>query len=520
MINKDIYDKFYNELKKRDKPGDFKTDEKEEIKFMIKKFIEINSILINIKKEKPIDIEKYFTYRTLIEYVRMTIYYYSLPFIFIPFNHKRNPVTIFLTRYNYDNVYIDSMTKLDKYKENYQYFQNKLLENCNRSIDGLKRGFSPSRRTIIFMITQLDNIIINNYLKVNVSDEYKTIYRKFYDETVIKFVNNYKTFLNGYKNYCRETIGINLVCKYSTIGNDMYKYLLKKHLTIDMSAEKIHMIGIEEVKKITENMIKIKERMGYSRMDIREFYKKKIYKTFNNGDEIVNYFKLLSNENKSVIDKYFYKDIKKKCIIKKIPNYRNLAQIAYYTNTTCVFSINDNTELLPTCICKSLSLHENSPGHHYQFQYMKENGISKFLIENNRNTAFIEGWGLYVETLGDYNDVELFGKYMEEKLRAIRLVIDTGIHYYGWSYEKALEYFTQNSLLPIDKLKKELERYIAQPAQAIGYKIGELFFLRKQREWMKSGLDIKLFHKVILEGGILSLDDVERNINRFIKNKM
>ena len=102
---------------------------------------------------------------------------------------------------------------------------------------------------------------------------------------------------------------------------------------------------------------------------------------------------------------------------------------------------------------------------------------------------------------------------MEEKLRAIRLVIDTGIHYYGWSYEKALEYFSQNSLLPIDKIKKELERYIAMPAQALGYKLGELFFSRKQKEWLAKGLDIKEYHRIILEGGILSMTDLERNID-------
>lgn len=515
MEKKKILDDYYFECKKIHlNPINFSNEQKK-INFYINKFIDTNQKLIQFRKNN--DVKNFKIYRLIIENARMYIYYYSLPFIFIPFHHKNNPITTFITSFNRENTIIKNKEDLIKYYKNVDNLKNKIVFYCERCIEGLSKGFSQSKRTIIFMIDQINNIVKSENIKLNVPESLKKEYNNFFKNTFLSIIKYFGDFLQKYKKYCRDTIGIHLVCKYSDIGEKMYKFLINKHLTINISPTEIHNIGIDEVKTITEKMINIKEKLGYANMDMREFYNSKIYKTFKNGDEIIHYFKKMSGINRSVINKYFYGDINNRAIIKKIPQFRNLAQIAYYVNTTGTFYINDNTDLLPICICKSLSLHEDSPGHHFQFQYMKENGVSKFLIHGNRNTAFIEGWGLYVETLGDYNDYELFGKYMEEKLRAIRLVIDTGIHYYGWSYEKALEYFTQNSLLPLDKLKKELERYIAIPAQALGYKIGERFFLKKQREWIEKGLDIKLFHKVILDGGILSLEILEHNIDAAMK---
>ena len=528
MDKKEILDNYFNEYIElspvlytfygfRGKEDIFKNiDDKEIIQYYIKKFIDTNDKLRTLQRQG--DEHNYNIYRLIIEHTRMNIYYYSLPFIYIPFNHKRNPITTFITMNTDDKTFLETIDDYKNYFKRIISFKKYMIYQTNRSIDGLKKGFSPPKRTVEFMIKQIDNILLNESLKKDVPESLEGEYNKLYSDIIIPTVIYFREFLQKYLKYCRNTIGIHLVCKYSNIGIKMYKYLIQKHITIDISPKDIHKLGLEEVSKITNNMSRIKDKMGFSIITNNEFYKTKIFKTFNNSDELLSHFKKLQNDNILVIKKYFYKDIQKRANIRLIPSHKKLEHIAFYVAPSVeplregAFYINSNTDLLPICICKSLSLHEDSPGHHFQFQYMKEANLSNFLIYN-KNTAYVEGWALYVESLGDYNDIELFGKYMEEKLRAIRLVIDTGIHYYGWSYEKALEYFSQNSLLPIDKIKKELERYIAMPAQALGYKLGELFFSRKQKEWLAKGLDIKEYHRIILEGGILSMTDLERNID-------
>ena len=134
-----------------------------------------------------------------------------------------------------------------------------------------------------------------------------------------------------------------------------------------------------------------------------------------------------------------------------------------------------------------------------------------------RYTAFVEGWALYCENLGDYTDNELFGKYMEEKLRAIRLVIDTGIHAFGWDKQKTKQFFVSNSLLPEEKIDIQIDRYIANPGQALGYKLGELFFNKYKEKWIQSGLDIKDYHSLILDNGVIPFKILEKKIKKVLE---
>ena len=141
---------------------------------------------------------------------------------------------------------------------------------------------------------------------------------------------------------------------------------------------------------------------------------------------------------------------------------------------------------------------------------MKEKGIPQDKIYFFHSNGFVEGWALYVESLGDYTKEELFGKFVFEMLRAVRLVVDVGIHYYGWSFEKALTYMKKHLYMTESEIKTELIRYICNPGQAVSYKMGERVFF-ELRDLYKDH-NIKDFHQDVLSQGILPLDLLKKNL--------
>ena len=163
--------------------------------------------------------------------------------------------------------------------------------------------------------------------------------------------------------------------------------------------------------------------------------------------------------------------------------------------------------------CSALSKHEGIPGHHFHITYMNENKKIPLFIKTSNYTAFIEGWALYAENLGDYDDIGYFGKLNSEMLRAIRLVVDTGIHYYNWDYKKCYNLFKKYSIFPDSEIEAEIYRYVAIPGQALSYKIGELTILSLRKKYMKKHNNIKQFHKLVLENGQLPLEILINKIN-------
>ena len=161
---------------------------------------------------------------------------------------------------------------------------------------------------------------------------------------------------------------------------------------------------------------------------------------------------------------------------------------------------------------KALSLHEGNPGHHYQLTYSIDKKVPKYMLFIDHSTCYIEGWGLYSENFTPKDDLyDWFGKLEYEMLRACRLVVDTGIHYYNWSFDKTYNYILKNTNMNEHEVRNETLRYIASPGQALAYKMGEIFFknLRKKNEKM----NIKEFHKRVLENGPLPCNLIEQKFN-------
>jgi uncharacterized protein (DUF885 family) len=175
----------------------------------------------------------------------------------------------------------------------------------------------------------------------------------------------------------------------------------------------------------------------------------------------------------------------------------------------------------------TLYLHEGSPGHHFQISLAQENDALPPFMRFGGNTAYVEGWALYAETLGYdmgfYKDpYQRFGTLSDEMLRAMRLVVDTGIHSKGWSREKAIAYMLANSDMGRTDATAEVERYIAIPSQALAYKIGALTIQRlrkKAQDELGPKFDIRDFHAQVLMTGALPLAILEKKIDAWIAEK-
>ena len=215
----------------------------------------------------------------------------------------------------------------------------------------------------------------------------------------------------------------------------------------------------------------------------------------------------------NIMPKYFNNIKHYNYKIKEIPKYlaKNSTGAYYYMKSIDnkrkgTFYLNTyNYKSNPKYLVESLVLHEGNPGHNYQLSYSFDLNLPYFLIYGG-STAYIEGWALYTESLGEYkNNYSYFGKLIHEMLRAARLVVDIGIHCYNWSFEKSVNYLRKTTGLSYYECKNEILRYIANPAQALSYKIGERFILDLKKDFLKTNNNLKEFHELILKKGPIPL---------------
>ena len=165
----------------------------------------------------------------------------------------------------------------------------------------------------------------------------------------------------------------------------------------------------------------------------------------------------------------------------------------------------------------TLSLHEGIPGHHYEINYHSQGDFPDYFKLSGYD-AYSEGWGLYSETLFDYkDDIKYYFKIEYDIHRTLRLIIDTGIHYYGWDYEKCFSLMRKNLSYSDDNISKELLRYIDLPGQALTYKVGEKTLMYLRYKFLQKGYSVKDFHKLILDVGPCPLDIL---VEYFLENKL
>lgn len=234
-------------------------------------------------------------------------------------------------------------------------------------------------------------------------------------------------------------------------------------------------------------------------------------------DMIDNYKQMQKEVDEKIMPKLFEQKVSHKCEIVPVPEeQQDTASAAYYIEGDLKgkrkgkFYLNvGEAKKSNNFDVESLYLHEAMPGHHYQLTLVNDSDLPLF-IKSMQNTSYVEGWALYCENLGEYRDpISYMGKLNLEMLRAIRLVVDTGIHHYGWTYNQCRTYFIKHSLLPEHEINSEIERYIVLPGQALAYKIGEFSFNEIKEYYLEQKKSLKEFHKDVLQFGALPLEMLE-----------
>ncbi len=369
----------------------------------------------------------------------------------------------------------------------------------------------------------------------NDQDRLQQIARKTIVEVVIPAYRDFHNFfVNEYLPACRNTVG----AWDLPDGRSFYEFRTRHYTSTELTPDQIHQLGQDEVKRIRSQMQEIIEELQFegSFSDFLNFLRSDPQFYYDDPQDLYQAYLATSKRIDPELVKLFGKLPRTPYGVRPIPEaIAPDTTTAYYMPPAAdgsragYYYVNlYRPETRPKYEIEVLTVHEAMPGHHLQIALAQELGeIPKFRRYQGA-TAFVEGWGLYSESLGAelglYKDpYSRFGQLTYEMWRAVRLVVDTGIHYRGWSREQAIDFFKENAAKSELDIVNEIDRYIAWPGQALAYKIGEIR-IKQLRETASTRLgaefNVKEFHDVLLSAGALPLDLLEKRMQRWMTNKM
>jgi uncharacterized protein (DUF885 family) len=357
-------------------------------------------------------------------------------------------------------------------------------------------------------------------------------YQQMVAEKIIPAYQRMRGFLEKeYLPACRASSGISAVPN----GEQYYTHQIRTYTTTTMTADEIFKLGEQEVERLSQEMEKVKTQVGFSG-DLKSFFdhvrKRKELMPFTEPNQVVENFNKIHETMKPQLAKLFDLVPKTPFVVKRTEAFREASASAEYvqgsldgTRPGTFYVPIPNVREYNLYSDEDLFLHEAIPGHHYQISLQQENAQLPDFRRTLWYSAYGEGWALYCESLGSelglYKDpYQYFGMLGAEMHRAIRLVVDAGIHAKGWTREQAIQYSLDHEAESEASIVSEIERYMAWPGQALSYKVGQLKIraLRaKAEQALGPKFDIRSFHKIVLEDGCLPLTVLEGKITRWIQ---
>ena len=434
--------------------------------------------------------------------------------------------------------YNDWLTRLSQYSNNIEnsYENNKA---------GIEAGYTQPKLVTSGVISQIEAILDSTlenhpYLQVFLeademlltAEEKETLVNEakvlITEQINPAYTKLHEFLVNEYLPNSRESIGIKDVPN----GKSWYEDLASYHTTTKLSPDEIHAIGLKEIKRIRQEMETIisdlewdgdfQSFLNYLRTSPRFYY--------DNPEDLFNAYLIMAKTIDPLLPKIFKVFPRAPYGVIPIP-----AESAPYTTTAYYNSASKGKpgyfyanlykpESRPKYEIPVLTVHEAVPGHHFQISIAQELKDVPTFRKYLSFTAFVEGWGLYSEELGEYMNLyddpyDKFGQLTYDMWRAIRLVVDTGMHYKNWSRDDAINLFLENTAKSQLDIENEVDRYIAWPGQALAYKIGQLKILElrtKAENELGNDFDIKDFHHEVLKRGSLPLSILETYINEWI----
>jgi prolyl oligopeptidase len=444
--------------------------------------------------------------------------------------------------YSSKQDYEDWLIRLSKYVDN-------IINTKNNLEKGIQNGYTQPRLVTSQVIAQIDNILNSNiednpYLKIFINADDSFFAKGEKEDLIIRatelirvdIIPSYVELNNFLKNIylpnSRESIGLSDIPD----GAAWYEYAARYHTTTNLTPDEIHNIGLKEVKRIRNEMEQIinnlqwdgdfKSFLNYLRTSPRFYY--------DNPDDLLNAYLIMAKSIDPLLPKIFKVFPRAPYGVIPIPaESAPFTTTAYYNSPAkgrpgYFYANLYKPESRPKYEIPVLTVHEAVPGHHFQISIAQELENVPTFRKYQSFTAFVEGWGLYSEELGEFMNLyddpyDKFGQLTYDMWRAIRLVVDTGMHYKDWSRQDAIDLFIENTAKSRLDIENEVDRYIAWPGQALAYKIGQLKILElRNKAELELGdkYDIKDFHHEVLKRGSLPLDILEEYINEWIKESL
>jgi uncharacterized protein (DUF885 family) len=411
---------------------------------------------------------------------------------------------------------------------------------------GRAHGYTPSKTAIHGVPDQVHGLIVDDPIKSPILEAFQTApttiapseWTRLAGEAARAYSQGVRPALQRLHQYlvstylpaCRETFGISAVPQ----GAAIYQRLIHWQTTTTLTAQQIHQIGLAELDRIHQEMEKVRVAAGFTGTlpEFYEYLRTEPTFFFRSGDELIQGYRALGKRADAGLARLFGRLPRLPYGVEPMPAYKAASSPAAYYQPGApadgrpglFYANTHHLDSRPHWEMEDLLLHEAVPGHHLQIAISDElEGVPSFR-RHSGYTAFVEGWGLYAETLGEelgfYGDpLSKMGQLIADAWRSVRLVVDTGIHAMGWSRDQAIRFFSENAGRSNSDITVEVDRYIVWPGQALGYKIGQLKFreLRTRAETaLGAKFDVRRFHDLLLGAGAVPLAIVESRVDAWI----